>query len=168
MTVAENDFGHDFFEADAGRAPRVLIVEDERIIALDLRRMLRDSGYDAVGIAASAEEALALAAAERPDLVLMDIRIRGDIDGIATARLLQQSFRLPVIYISAHADDATIDRAKATNPFGYLLKPIKPAELKTAVEVTLHKHSLERRLRERERWLATTLGSLADAVVSFT
>jgi len=155
-------------EAAGARPPRVLVVEDELLIAMDLQRMLRESGYDVVGIAATAELALGLAAAERPDLVLMDIRIRGDVDGIATARVLQHRFRVPVIYVTAYADDATIERAKATNPFAYLLKPIKPAELKTAVEVTLHRHSLERRLRERERWLTTTLGSLADAVLSFT
>jgi PAS domain S-box-containing protein len=144
----------------------VLIVEDERIVAKDLQQTLSDLGYDAYAIAASADEAIARASERCPDVVLMDIRIRGKLDGIQTAEILRRQFGVPVVYLTAHADDATVERAKRTEPYGYLLKPIKSAELRSAIEVCLYKHEMEKRLRERERWLSTTLESVTDAVVS--
>ena len=148
------------------RPPAVLIVEDERIVAMDLQQMLREFGYDAFAIASSADEALARAAERCPDLALMDIRIKGKLDGIETAALLKTRFGVPVVYLTAHADDGTLDRAKRTEPLGYLLKPVKAAELRSAVEVALYKHQMEKRLRERERWFSTTLRSIADAVIT--
>lgn len=144
----------------------VLIVEDEAIVATDLQETLTDMGYDAFAIAASGDEALARASERCPDIVLMDVRIRGHRDGVETATLLREKFDVPIVYLTAHADEHTVARAKGTQPFGYLTKPVKPADLRTAIELSLHRHVLERRLRERERWFSTTLDSIADAVIA--
>ncbi len=144
----------------------VLIVEDDGIIALDIQQSLQEIGYDAYAIAASGEEAIRVAAARCPDAVLMDIRLRGDMDGISAATVLKKKFGLPVIFLTAHSDDATLARARQAEPHGYLLKPVKMAELKSAIEVSVYKNTMERRLRERERWFGTTLESIADAVIS--
>ena len=143
----------------------VLIVEDEGIIAQNLQELLRGFGYDAFAIASTSEEAMACVSERCPDVVLMDIRIRGKLDGIETADLLARRFGVPVVYLTAHADEATIERAKKTEPFGYLTKPVRPEELRSAIEVARYKGAMDARLRERERWLATTMRSIADAVV---
>ena len=144
----------------------VLVVEDEGIVATDLQQTLDAMGYDAFAIASSGEEALSRASERCPDVVLMDIRIKGARDGIETAALLRERFGVPVIYLTAHADDATLERAKKTEPHGYLMKPVKAAELRSAIEVSIYKHEMETRLRERERWFSTTLRSIADAVIT--
>jgi len=144
----------------------ILVVEDERIVATDIQQMLRELGYDAFAIAASAEEALARASERCPDLVLMDIRIKGTRDGITTAELLKAQFGVSVVYLTAHADDGTLDRAKRTEPHAYLLRPVRSAELRIAVEVSIYKHEAEKQLRKRERWFSTTLRSIADAVIA--
>jgi two-component system cell cycle sensor histidine kinase/response regulator CckA len=146
--------------------PSILIVEDERIVAKDLQQTLCDMGYDAFAIASSADEAIARVSQRCPDIALMDIRIKGARDGIQTAEILRKRFDIPVIYLTAHADEATIERAKVTQPHGYLLKPVKAAELRSSIEVALFKHQMERRLREREVWFSATLRSIADAVVT--
>jgi len=122
----------------------ILIVEDERIVAKDLEQTLVEMGYDAYATAVSSAEAIARVAEKRPDLVLMDIRIKGAIDGIATAALLREQFGVPIVYLTAHADDATLDRAKHTEPYGYLMKPVRAAELRSVVEVAIFKHQRER------------------------
>ncbi|PKN56927.1 MAG: hypothetical protein CVU56_13555 [Deltaproteobacteria bacterium HGW-Deltaproteobacteria-14] len=147
-------------------AHSVLIVEDERIVARDLQQSLVALGYDAFAIASSSDEALARVTERQPDIVLMDIRIKGERDGIDTAALLRERFGTPSVYLTAHADDATIDRAKRTHPLGYLVKPIKTSELRSVIEVSLYRHDAEKRQRERERWFQTTLRSIADAVVT--
>ncbi len=144
----------------------ILIVEDERIVALDLQQTLGSMGYDVIGIASSGDEAVARIAERPPELVLMDIRIKGNRDGIAVAATLREGFDLPVIYLTAHADEATLARAKATAPYAYLVKPVKHAELRSAIEITLYRHEMVARSRERERWFATTLHSIGDAVIS--
>lgn len=146
--------------------PTVLIVEDERIVAKDLQEELASMGYDAYAIAASADEAVAHASARCPDLVLMDIRIAGSLDGIDTAHLLRAKFGVALVYLTAHADQATTERAKATEPHGYLLKPVRTAELRSTIEMALHKHARERQDRERERRLAATLHAITDAVIA--
>ena len=114
-------------------AHSVLIVEDERIIAKDIQQTLRGRGYDAFAIASSAEEALARVSERCPDLVLMDIRIEGERDGIEAAKLLTALHDVPVIFLSAHADPATLDRAKKVRPYAFLAKPVSPAVLAQAV-----------------------------------
>lgn len=144
----------------------ILIVEDERIVAKDLQQTLAGMGYDAFAIASSAQEACERAAEKCPDVVLMDIRIKGQRDGIEAAAILRERFGVPIVYLTAHADDNNIDRAKRTEPYGYLVKPVKSGELRSAIEVSLFKHEMEKRLRERERWYSTTLHSIADAVIT--
>jgi signal transduction histidine kinase len=144
----------------------ILIVEDESIVARDLQLTLRDLGYDAFAIAKSADDALKRAAERCPDLVLMDIRIKGKLDGIETAEILRSRFGVSVIYLTAHADEATIERATKTAPYGYLLKPIKADELRGAVEIGAYRQRLDRGMRERERLFATALQSVHDAVIT--
>ena len=147
-------------------AKRILVVEDEGLIARELQLRLIDLGYEVPATVACSEDALAAVAARCPDLVLMDIRIQGERDGIETAALLHERFDVPIVYLTAHGDAASIERAKATEPLGYLLKPLKPGELRSTVEVALYKHEMLRQLRERERWFATTLRSIGDAVIT--
>jgi CheY-like chemotaxis protein len=123
----------------AHRRPRILIVEDQRIVAADLQEVLNCLGYDAYAIACAGAEALAIARKKRPDIVLMDIRIEGDLDGIETATVLRQESDAAVIFVSAYADDATVARAKQSDPCAYLIKPVSPATLKTTIELTAHR-----------------------------
>ncbi len=118
---------------------KVLIVEDERVVAKDLALTIESMGYEVTGSAASRDEALAICARTVPDIVLMDIRIKGDVDGIDTAKELLETYGLHVIYLTAHADVASIDRAKRTRPHAYLLKPVKPGELQGAIEIAMFK-----------------------------
>ncbi|HEU4577381.1 MAG TPA: response regulator [Polyangiaceae bacterium] len=147
----------------AQRAPSVLIVEDEAIVAHDLRQTLAEQGFDAFAVASSAEEAIATAASKRPDVVLMDIRIKGPTDGIAAAQALRERFGTPIIYLTAHADARTLARAKSTEPSGYLLKPVKSSELKVCIELALHKRGSQQRLErtaEDERLTRERLDSI--------
>jgi two-component sensor histidine kinase len=144
----------------------VLIVEDERLVARDLQRTLLGFGYDAFAIAASAEEALARAHERCPAVVLMDIRIQGELDGIATAKLIRDRFASAVVYLTAHSDSDTLARATATAPYGYLQKPVRPAELRSAIEISLHKRKQEARWLEGQRWVDSALDSSQEAVLA--
>ncbi len=145
---------------------RVMVVEDEGIVALDIRRNLQDLGYEVAGVASSGEQAIEKVAEELPNLVLMDIRLQGKLDGIDAAGQIRARFDIPIVYLTAHADEATLQRAKLTEPFGYLLKPFEERELQTTIELALYRHKMERKLRESEQWLATTLRSINDAVIA--
>lgn len=149
----------------------VMVVEDEQLIALDIARALRTLGYAVTGTAASARDCIAGVEKQRPDLVLMDIHLAaaddGSVaDGIEAARTLRDRFDVPVVYLSAHVDEKTLTRAKQTAPLGYLVKPFRASELKSAVELGLYRHKLERQLRTREHWLSTTLRALGEAVIA--
>jgi DNA-binding NtrC family response regulator len=126
----------------------ILIVEDEAIIAQDLSQQLSRLGYEVLGITDTGEEAVLLARDKRPALVLMDIRIKGHIDGIQAAEQIGGDGKVPVIYLTAHSDSATLQRAKLTGPFGYILKPFEERELETQIEIALYKNKLERELRQ--------------------
>jgi two-component system cell cycle sensor histidine kinase/response regulator CckA len=145
---------------------KILIVEDEVIVAEDIRRRLTQLGYEVVATSESGEQALTLVEKVRPDLILMDIRLRGEMDGIAAAERIRQQHQLPVVYLTAHADEATLERAKVTEPFGYVIKPFDERELGTVIEMGLYKHQAERQLRENERRYATTLNSIGDGVLT--
>jgi PAS domain S-box-containing protein len=128
----------------------ILIVENESIIAMELEDRLSQLGYTVAGTVASAQAAFKHIEKKRPDIILMDIRIQGAKDGIETAEEVRSRFGIPVIYLTAHADEATMQRAKVTEPFGYLLKPFREQELRAAIEMALYKQEMENRLRASE------------------
>lgn len=144
---------------------RILVVEDEIIIARELEVRLNKLDYDVVGIASSAREALSLTEQTKPDLVLMDIVLKGDMDGIEAAAEIQRRWRLPVIYVTAYTDENTLSRAKLTEPFGYILKPFSERELRVNIEMALYKHQVEIRMRKVETWFASTIAQTATAVI---
>jgi PAS domain S-box-containing protein len=127
----------------------ILIVEDEAIVAADLAAKLRQLGYEVAGISASGEDAIGQASRLRPHLVLMDIMLEGPMDGIEAAGAISREVDVPVIYLTAHSDAATLTRAKVTQPFGYILKPFEERELATNIEMALYKHESDRKLREQ-------------------
>ena len=145
---------------------RILIVEDERITAEDLRDILTDLGYTVTASVSSGADAIARAEETRPDLALMDIRIKGEMDGTATARVLRERFNIPVVYLTAHADSATVSRAKDAEPLGYITKPFQEAELHASIEIALHKHRQDIKVRDNQTLLASTLSAMAEAVIS--
>jgi two-component system cell cycle sensor histidine kinase/response regulator CckA len=151
---------------EPSRSYRVLVVEDEGLIAHDIARRLEVLGHEVVGPASTAEEALDLASGA--EVVLMDIRIDGQRDGIEAAQEIRTRHHLPVLFLTAHADRATLDRAKLAGPFGYIVKPLGPAALQTGIEMAIAKHRVERLLEEREAWLRAILASIADAAVVAT
>ena len=143
-----------------------LVVEDEMLIAEEINQRLRELGMGLVEIVDSGEGALALAGHLEPDLVLMDIRLRGDLDGVETAERLRKLVKVPVVFLTAHSDVETLRRAKETDPFGYLLKPFNGRELEVAIEMSLHRHQLEKALRESKSRYAATLASIGDGVIA--
>jgi two-component system cell cycle sensor histidine kinase/response regulator CckA len=145
---------------------RILVVEDEPLIADDIQRTLTALGYDVPLTVATGREAVAAAGELRPGLVLMDIKLRGPMDGVEAASTINAQFEIPVVYLTSYSDDATLTRATQSHPFGYLVKPFNDRELKAAIEVALDKHELESRLAHRERWFSTTLQSIGDGVIA--
>lgn len=146
-----------------GRAPRVLVVEDERIVALDLKAILRRLGYCLAGVTASGTEAVELCESLRPDLVLMDIFLKGDMDGVEAACVIQRESDIPVIFLTSHTDRVTLQRAKRTAPYGYVLKPVDGDWLRTAVEVALFKHRTEQELRQSEQRYRALFSGMLNA-----
>jgi len=134
--------------------PQILVVEDQRIVAEDIRENLEHLGYAVSAIASSGKEAIQKAEEVLPDLIMMDIRLKGKMDGIETAEYINQRLDVPVVYLTAFADEDTLQRAKQTQPFGYLIKPFKERELHTTIEVALYKHEMEVQLKELQDHLA--------------
>ena len=143
----------------------ILIVEDEAVVALDLQMQLEDLGYLVVGTAESSEEAIALAKRHHPHLVLMDVMLKGAIDGIDTADILKRHMEVPVIFLTSFSDTVTVQRAAKTAAHGYLTKPFQFKELRAGIEIALCKSRMERQLRESERWFASTLRCVQDSVI---
>jgi two-component system, sensor histidine kinase and response regulator len=139
------------------RGARVLVVEDDGVLALDLAETLDDLGYTVAGTATRGEEAIDLARRLHPNLILMDVGLAGDIDGIAAAEAIRDEHDVPVVFLTAHADDDTLHRATRSDASAYLVKPFKPPDLRCVIEIALHKHATDVRLRENERWLELTL-----------
>ncbi len=146
--------------------PKILVVEDEIIVAVNLGQKLKKLGYDLVGITSSGEEAIQKAEENHPDLVLMDINIEGNLDGIQTAELLRNRFQTPVIYLTAYADENTLNRAKRTQPLGYIVKPFESDQLRSSIEVALYKNELEHRNRKNEESLKSTLNQLESGIIT--
>ncbi len=153
MTVSTNK------QTEQGREQRrrILVVEDEAVVALDLERELASLGYEVVGRAASGEAATGLAEQLSPDLVLMDIHLDGEIDGIEAARQLRSRCQIPVVFLTAFGDDETIERAKTGHPLGYVIKPFQGRELRSAIEIALHTHSVEQQLQRSNDALQAVL-----------
>lgn len=145
--------------------PKIMVVEDESIVAQDVQERLESLEY-IVSVAPSGEKAVEKVEKENPDLVLMDIVLKGDMDGIEAAEYITSRFDIPVVFLTAYADDKTLKRAKVTEPFGYLVKPFEDRELHATIETALYKHTMEKRIRESEQWLSTTLQSISDAVIT--
>jgi CheY-like chemotaxis protein len=117
----------------------VLLVEDDDIIAKVAEWRLKNLGYALCGRAKTGAEAMELVVRNKPDIVLMDINIRGDIDGIETARMIKKGFNIPVVYVTSHSDGPTLERAKSTNPDGFIVKPFEDKDLRVAIELALKK-----------------------------
>jgi CheY-like chemotaxis protein len=145
---------------------RILVVEDENIVAKDVVNRLKSLGYTVTGTVASGEEAIRMANQNPPDLVMMDIMLKGNMDGIEAARCILDTLDIPVVYLTAYADEKTLHRAKVTEAFGYLLKPFEERELHITIEMALFKHQMEQKLRESEQWLSAILQSITDAVIA--
>lgn len=145
---------------------QIMIVEDEMIVARSIKNGLESLGYHVPAIASSGAEAIQKIGETSPDLVLMDIVLQGDMDGVKTAEHIRSHLNIPVIYLTAYSDEATLQRAKLTEPFGYILKPFVEDDLHTAIEMALYKHQMENRLKENEQWLTTILRSIGDAVIT--
>ncbi len=144
----------------------VLVVEDEAITAMEIRATLGRLGYQVSGIAATEDEAISNTMKYAPDLVLMDIHLKGQNDGISLADQLRTKFDVPVVYLTAFSDDDTLQRALFTQPYGYIVKPFSEQELRSMIETALYKHQLDKSLREREQWITNILTSLSDAVIT--
>jgi PAS domain S-box-containing protein len=153
-------------ENESMTVTQILVVEDESVVAMDIQSRLMGLGYRVPAIVARGEDAVEKAESLRPDLVLMDIRLKGQMDGVEAASHIRARLDIPVVFLTAYADAATLERAKTTESYGYLLKPFKEGELRTTIEMALYKHQMERRVKQSEQWLSTTLSSIGDAVIA--
>lgn len=153
---------------------RILVVEDENITAEDIGEGLKKMGYEVSAVVSTGEDAIKKAEELLPDLIIMDIRLKGKMDGIEAAEEIRRRFGIPVIYLTAYFDENTVERAKITEPSGYIIKgdssflnkPFDEGELHTAIEITLYKHKMELRLRKNQQQLYFILKNVSDAVIS--
>jgi len=143
---------------------KILIVEDEVIIAMALEDSLRDFGYKIAGRATNGADAIRLAIENEPDLALVDIRLNGEMDGIEAANRICRRLDIPVIFLTAYSDDRTLSRAIKTNPFGYLIKPIRPRELYTSIETAIYKHRALKAEAEKLAYLSAVTNKLENPV----
>lgn len=147
------------------REHKIVIVEDEGLIAIDLQRRLERAGYRVPAVAGTANEALEVIRAKSPDLILMDIRLQGNGDGIQVAEQVRRDFDIPVVYLTAYEDSKTLERASQTHAFGYIKKPIDSASLQGSIEIAISKHRHERLLREQRDWFSANFAAMPDAVL---
>ncbi len=144
---------------------KLMVVDDEVIITTQLEEVLLAEGYDVIGMATTGEDAISMATERRPDLILMDIKMTGAMDGIATAEVVQTQLDIPVVFISAYADEDILERAKHLEPFGYVVKPVEKKQLRATIEIAIHKKEMERRLRESEEKYRNLVELSPDPVV---
>jgi len=152
---------------------QILVVEDESIVAEHIRRSLQNMGYSVPSVASSGQEAIKEVEDKSPDMVLMDIVLKGEMDGIETAMQIRSRFNIPVVYLSAYSDEKILERAKITEPFGYVIKPFNERDLHINIEIALYKHMMETKLKESEKrlleknqWLVAVIESIGDAVIA--
>lgn len=145
---------------------KILVVEDEVIVAKTIAGQLKQLGYTVADTASSGAAAIAKVAETQPDLVLMDIVLKGEMDGVTAATQIREQRDIPIIYLTAYADDNTLQRAKLTQPFGYIVKPFTANDLRVAIEIGLFKHQVARELQENRDQMATLLQSMGDAVIA--
>lgn len=145
---------------------KIFVVEDESIVSLEIQSRIKHLGYIVSGSAASGDEAIRKVIDLRPDLILMDIRIKGEMDGIETAAEIKKIYDIPIIFLTAYADPVTIQRAKITDPFGYIIKPFEERELHISIEIALYKDHTQKLIREKDKWLTAILRSVGDAVIA--
>ena len=148
------------------RKTKILVVEDESIVARDIRNMLVGLGYEVTAVVSGAMAAIQKAQETGPDIVLMDVMLQGDITGVEAAEQIYTNFSIPVVYLTAYADSTTVQQAKKTEPFGYIIKPFEERELQTTIEIALYKYKMQMELKDRERWLSTILKSIGDGVIA--
>lgn len=147
---------------------KILIVENESVTALYIEKILNKLGYQSSGTAATGLEAIKQAESLKPDLVLMDINLDGQINGIEIVDLIQKKYKIPVVYLTADSDSDTIEAAINTQPYGFILKPFRVQELRIVLEMALYKHQMEQQQREYQKWTATILGAIDDGVIATT
>jgi PAS domain S-box-containing protein/putative nucleotidyltransferase with HDIG domain len=146
---------------------KILIAEDEPIIALDIRKTLDKLGYQVIDTVDTGDLAISAAGTLFPDLILMDIKLRGETTGIDAAGSIRDKLGIPVIYLTAHADTDTLQRAKLTEPYGYLIKPVTESELYTTIETAVHRSRLEQKVRESEKRYRTLVETISHGIVEF-
>lgn len=161
MSLSSDSMG-----TDSRNPLRVFIVEDESLVAMDLEERLMKMGYEVCGMADNGIDALAGIVVQHVDLVLMDIHLRDGMDGVDVAGKLREVSEVPVVFVTAHADETTLRRAGQAGPFGYVLKPFDERELRATIEMAIYRHRSEARVRKMERWLSTTLRSIGDGVIA--
>jgi PAS domain S-box-containing protein len=144
---------------------RILVVEDEFITAADIKRSLLKLGYDVPATVDNGPGAIEKAGELLPDLVLMDINLIGQMNGIEAARQIRERYGIPVVYLTAQSDDATVEKAVSSDPFGYIIKPLEERTLKTNIQMALYKNAMERKLRERDRTIQTLINTTADGAL---
>jgi CheY-like chemotaxis protein len=144
----------------------ILIVEDEPIAAWSIREALEAAGHTIVNEVASGSQAILWASQHQPDVVLMDIRLSDETDGLEAAQTIAKDYSIPIVFLTAHADDATIQRALETSPFGYVVKPFRRRELMASIDIAIRRHQREQRLVTANSQLTTTLESIGDAVIT--
>ncbi len=145
---------------------RVMIVEDESVVALEIEDRLQRLGYTVCAVTPSGEKAIELARETNPDLILMDIYLSGKIDGIEAAEAIRKEQDIPIIFLTAYSDPSTVERAKQVGPFAYIVKPFDENQLRTSVEIAIYKHEMNKKLKEKEKWLASVLSSIGDGVIA--
>lgn len=146
--------------------PKILIVEDEQVIAADIEDCLIDFGYEVIGSVRSGEEALSLVGEHRPDLTLMDINLDGNLNGTEVAKIFRDRYEIPVVYLTAHADDETLSRVKSTIPLGFILKPFNERELRSAVDIALYREAIERNTSAKLAWRKQAIENTGDGVIA--
>jgi PAS domain S-box-containing protein len=145
---------------------KIFIVEDEWVVSLELQQRLTDLGYEVSGITDNGDSAIKMALETKPDLILIDINIKGNMDGIETAKQILAKYNVPIIYLTAYSDKTTIERTKVTTPYGYIIKPVEERDLLVSIEISLNKFEMEKKLKESEKKLSITLQSIGDGVIA--